>query len=232
MSDRRIGLSAALSATALAFALAAPAPAFAQVRDAQPVTVENSVLNPVPVLIPPDTKLCADPDCPTVTRREGDLNPFQWQWRLSAPKPPASDASYYDSKAFVVPDGMRLVIEFVSGHGEFPIDLQLSQAHKKSNAIARHEPVGGLMVQTTVAGVTADYRIPFEFQGVQLWPTGNIDQPIGPLPVHYVASDQVRLYADPGSEVVVRIMVNRRVYANANAIVDVSLSGYLVPVDP
>jgi len=27
-------------------------------------------------------------------------------------------------------------------------------------------------------------------------------------------------------------MVNRRVYANANAIVDVSLSGYLVPVDP
>lgn len=232
MSDRRIGRSAGLSALVMAFALSAPLLSVAQIRDAQPVTVENGTSNPVPILIPPDTKLCADPACPTVTRRESDLNPFQWQRRLSAPKPPVSDVSYFDSEAFVVPEGMRLVIEFVSGHGVFPNDLQLKEVYKKSNTIARHEPVGGLMVQATVAGVTADYRIPFGFQGVQLWPTGNVDQPIGPLPVHYVASDQVRLYADPGSEVVVQIMVNRRAYASANALVDVSLSGYLVPVDP
>jgi hypothetical protein len=49
---------------------------------------------------------------------------------------------------------------------------------------------------------------------------------------HYVASQQVRLYADPGSEVVVGFLVNRSQYGNYDAFLDVSVSGYLVPVEP
>jgi hypothetical protein len=74
MNDR----SMAISILVLALALSAPGQAFAQILDAQPVVIENGVGNPVPVLIPPDTQFCSNPDCPTTTRRESDLNPFQW----------------------------------------------------------------------------------------------------------------------------------------------------------
>lgn len=166
------GRRCSVLALALALSLAAPLEAFAQTRERLPVTVENDVSNPVPISIVPATRICADPACPTVVRNESDLNPFHWTRRLTGPSSHLPlEVAHFDSETFAVPDGMRLVIEYVSARGHFPEDLILHDpVLKKANTITRNEPVGGVLLRTPVSGTAAEYSIPFAFQGVRLGP--------------------------------------------------------------
>ena len=96
---------------------------------------------------------------------------------------------------FIVPNGKRLVIEYVSGEGSLPAGNKLLFAR----------------LQVETQGSIVLHR----FLPVLTGTEGNVDV--------FLVSQQTRLYADPGSTVILSVLP-------ANAIFSVTVSGYLVDI--
>lgn len=99
-------------------------------------------------------------------------------------------------KTFTVPADKRLVIEFVSG-----------------NVALRQGSVSNFTVTTTVNGIIGKHRLVVTSQG-----------PSGGLPISYTVSQNMRVYADPGTTVIV--FVNATLGGEGGF--DATISGYLV----
>ena len=92
------------------FVLSVPKASDAQSqRTPQPVTVENTTQNPVPATILNRVRVCPDQNCPAMTLNANDRNAFHKTVGISLPQGQASAGT-----DIAVPEGKRLVIEFVT----------------------------------------------------------------------------------------------------------------------
>lgn len=105
-------------------------------RNPQPVTIENTAQNPVPVSILNRVRVCPDQNCPAMTLNANDRNAFQKSVPISIPKGEAVVGIDVP-----VPEGKRLVIEFVTA-SHFTLS-----------------PPTGIVLRTRVNGVDADFRL-------------------------------------------------------------------------
>ena len=78
-------------------------------RNPQPVTVENTTQNPVPATILNRVRVCPDQNCPAMTLNANDRNAFHKTVGISLPH--GEGGAGIDIS---VPEGKRLVIEFVT----------------------------------------------------------------------------------------------------------------------
>ncbi len=92
------------------FLLSVPKVSDAQTqRSPQPVTVENTTQNPVPATILNRVRVCPDQNCPAMTLNANDRNAFHKTVAISLPQ--GKGGAGID---IAVPEGKRLVIEFVT----------------------------------------------------------------------------------------------------------------------
>jgi hypothetical protein len=146
------------------------------------VKVTNTASNPVPT---------RDVDNPA-------QQPFQQDSVLSTP-----DGLLGADDTFTVPDGKRLVIEFVSFQGSWPA----GQATTRLFIGVCNSGGGTCQTRFFFAAISQGP----DFGGAAL----------------FTASSPTRLYADPGTEVTVSV---RRNAATGEGLANVALSGYLVNV--
>jgi len=92
------------------FLLSVPKGSQAQGRNnPQAVTVENSADHPVPVAIGNRVRTCPDENCPAATLNANDRNAFQKRVQFTIPENATQTGA-----DIAVPEGKRLVIEFVT----------------------------------------------------------------------------------------------------------------------
>jgi len=91
------------------FLLSVPKGGQAQSRNPLQVTVENTLDNPVPVTIGNRVRTCPDENCPASTLNANDRNAFQRRVQFVIP-----DGVPETGVNITVPEGKRLVIEFVT----------------------------------------------------------------------------------------------------------------------
>jgi hypothetical protein len=92
------------------FLLSVPRGSQAQTRNPLSVTVENSSDNPVPVTIGNRVRTCPDEACPASMLNANDRKAFQRRVQFVIP-----DGVPQTGTNIAVPEGKRLVIEFVAG---------------------------------------------------------------------------------------------------------------------
>ncbi len=173
------------------FIMTVPRTSQPQARDLQPVTVENSPDRPVPVTVAQRVRVCPDADCPTVTLNANDRNAFhkQVQFEISGPE---------EEISIPVPEGKRLVIEFVAASQYLDLPKQ---------------PVG-LRLRTRVNGEEAEYKLP---QTKQVTAAG------GTITL-WTAAQPMRVYADTPD---IHIRAGKTPTFGSSTVI-VSVSGYLV----
>jgi hypothetical protein len=178
--------------------------------DAVPVTLQgtgaiagnvNVVNTPnVNVVNSPPVQLSSSVASPLFTRDVNEaVQPVQLIMHIDL----LDNESFGQADAFLVPSGRRLVVEFVSAQGS----ANPGQLVSLVNLLARFNGA------TTFAGVRLQPIAPDGFQGI---------------PVESAGSQLVRIYADPGSTLVVT--VRRTGGYSERAFGEVFLSGYLAPV--
>ena len=91
------------------FLLSVPKGGQAQSRNQLPVTVENTPNNPVPVTIGNRVRTCPDENCPASMLNANDRNAFQKRVQFVI-----ADGVPLTGVSILVPEGKRLVIEFVT----------------------------------------------------------------------------------------------------------------------
>ena len=91
------------------FLLSVPKGGQAQSRNPLQVTVENTLDNPVPVTIGNRVRTCPDENCPASMLNANDRNAFQRRVQFVIP-----DGVPETGVNITVPEGKRLVIEFVT----------------------------------------------------------------------------------------------------------------------
>lgn len=91
------------------FVLSVPKGSRAQERNPLQVTVENTRDNPVPVTIGNRVRTCPDEDCPAAMLNANDRKAFQRRVEFVIP-----DGVPQTGTTISVPEGKRLVIEFVT----------------------------------------------------------------------------------------------------------------------
>lgn len=176
---------------------AGPYASHAQQRDTPvPVTVENRPDRPVPisgnVSLVGLVRVCPDDACPVRMLSENDRHPFQDTLTVNIPA-----GSNNFSNILLVPNGKRLVIEYLAAETNLPPGQKINI----------------LSIGTTVNGNFVPYYLP----AVKTAKDGPLDQ--------FLTNQLVRLYADPGTQVVVFFARNG---TNGVAGTDVAISGYLV----
>jgi hypothetical protein len=178
------------------------------------VTVVNTEANPIPVTAATPLPVIGSVNLdgtPTVQLSPGAIvearQAGEWNVDIDRVRVPLQRA-----QSFVVPDGAlqgsgdpllvpaghRLIIEQVT-------------ALAFSNAINPDQRWRFLSVETMVDGVVAVHHFPFAFDGFNA----------------SVVSQQVRLYADPGSQITLR---SGRNFTSGNFDTHATISGYLIPV--
>lgn len=162
-----------------------------QAQNTQPVTVENTPDRPVPVTVLQRVRVCPDADCPAATLNANDRNAFQKrvQFEISGPE---------EDINIPVPEGKRLVIEFVAASQYLDLPKQ---------------PIG-IRLRTHVNGEEAEYTLP---QTKQVTAAG------GTITL-WTAAQQMRVYADSPD---FRIRAGKTPTFGSSTVI-VSVSGYLV----
>ena len=118
------------------FPLSVPRGGQAQSRNQLPVTVENTPDNPVPVTIGHRVRTCPDEDCPASMLNANDRNAFQKRVQFVIP-----DGVSQTGVSILVPEGKRLVIEFVT-----------------ASQLAFSQPVA-IRLRTLVSGAQAEFSL-------------------------------------------------------------------------
>ena len=205
-----------------ALALSAPAPARAQLLGPQKVVVTNTASNPVPTVAQGTTTVAGTVQAQQAGAWSVGLDPSQNTVRVgNTEADPVPVANVNDARqpfqrffslnatdfpnalgSFQVPSGKRLVIEYASFRGEKPQGQILE-----------------LVIQTTVNSVLAPHFL--------------TPSPVGAMGTSefFTASQQMRVYADPGTSVGVFIQRFAGPFTG-NISAGVSISGYLVDAPP
>ena len=118
------------------FLVSVPRGGQAQSRNQLPVTVENTPDNPVPVTIGNRVRTCPDEDCPASMLNANDRNAFQKRVQFVIP-----DGVSQTGVSILVPEGKRLVIEFVT-----------------ASQLAFSQPVA-IRLRTLVSGAQAEFSL-------------------------------------------------------------------------
>jgi hypothetical protein len=177
------------------------------------VTVVNTDANPVPVTAATPLPVTGSVNLggtPTVNLSPGAIvdarQAGEWNVDIDRVQMP-----FQRAQSFVVPDGA------LEGSGDL---LQVPAGHRMiieqvtalafSNANNPDQRWRFLSVETMVDGVVAVHHLPFAFDGFNA----------------SVVSQQVRLYADPGSLITLR---SGRNFTSGNFGTNATVSGYLIP---
>ena len=133
------------------FLVSVPRGGHAQSRNQLPVTVENTPDNPVPVTIGNRVRTCPDENCPASMLNANDRNAFQRRVQFVI-----SEGVPQTGVNIAVPEGKRLVIEFVT-----------------ASQLAFSQPVA-IRLRTLVSGAQAEFSLLQEKQAepnIDLWIT-------------------------------------------------------------
>jgi hypothetical protein len=133
------------------FLISVPKGSQAQSRNPQPVTVENTRDNPVPVTVGGRVRTCPDEACPATMLNANDRKAFQRRVQFTIPEGVPQTGTN-----ITVPEGKRLVIEFVT-----------------ASQLAFSQPVA-IRLRTNVDGEQAEFALLQTKQGepnIDLWIT-------------------------------------------------------------
>ncbi len=170
-------------------------------KTAQDVFVTNTAKSPVPIA----GSVGLDPAKNTVRVASSAATPVWVRDANNALQPFHQNATVTldpsqlgGAVTFTVPAGKRLVIEFAS------MEVVLAQGRVA---------LAGLT--TVVNGVNGSHWLNFTSAG-----------PAGGFPISYIASQEVRIYADPGTQVLFNFLDD----IGGDGVMHASISGYLVDV--
>lgn len=139
---------------------------------------------------------------PTKDQNNPAYQPFQWQGPVLA-----GVGLEYGTAIFNVPAGKRLVVE------------QISALVRITSGVSGQIPQ--LDLNTIASNVQANTFVPMFFAGNST-----------PLSVSFIAAQPIRMYGDPGSQIVVEVKRSLDINGTwtGNLIANVTLTGYLVNI--